>query len=269
MGIRFVTRRPKIGDVYEVPTPRGFGYIQYTHKSREYGYLIRVLPGLYAVRPQYLAEVVAKKENYFVYYPLSACLGDGNVTWVAELPIPEGSQGEQIMRLGWGQPSDGRVLGWWIIDGNNRTYVERLIEKERQYSFLEICSHGMLVYKLCIGWRPETARENDPSASAGQEVIPEDVQKWVDRMSEPETNGVRHYLYFPSKKQALEAKNILVDKGFVKLKTQQCEGTGKWMLLVEREGGGRNAGSIDADMEMLEEVARNAGGEYDGHEIRI
>jgi len=268
LGDLSVARVPKTGDIYEVPTPRGFGYVQYTHRSREYGYLIRVLPGLYVERPKDMADLVAKKENYFVYYPLSACLRVGAFAWVGKLPIPEDSLGEPIMRLGWGQPVDGRVLNWWIIDGDKRTFIDRLTEKEKRYSFLEICSHGMLVYKLCIGWRPETARENDPNAPTGQDEIPEDVQKWVDAMSDPETDEVKHYLYFPSRKQAVEAERTLTKMGFARVKTQRSGDPGKWLVLVTKEGQPARD-SVDADMETLEEVVRNAGGVYDGHEISV
>jgi len=52
----------KIGDVLEVPTPRGFAYVQYAHYQKPYGTLIRVLPGFHQSRPTDFAQLAKTKE---------------------------------------------------------------------------------------------------------------------------------------------------------------------------------------------------------------
>ncbi|MCS7123146.1 MAG: hypothetical protein RMJ17_01025, partial [Candidatus Aenigmarchaeota archaeon] len=43
-------KRPKIGDVFEIKTPKGFAYVQYSIRHPDFGEIIRVLPGLYPDR---------------------------------------------------------------------------------------------------------------------------------------------------------------------------------------------------------------------------
>lgn len=65
-------RRPKIGDVIEIPTPRGLAYAQYTHKHPMYGALLRVLRGIYTKRPADFSEVVKQEEHFKAFFPLKA-----------------------------------------------------------------------------------------------------------------------------------------------------------------------------------------------------
>ena len=51
-------QRPKIGDVIEIATPKGFAYAQFTHDHPMRGEVLRILPGLYASRPADLAALV-------------------------------------------------------------------------------------------------------------------------------------------------------------------------------------------------------------------
>ena len=51
--------RPKIGDVIEIATPKGFAYAQFTHDHPMGGEVLRILPGLYASRPNDLASLGA------------------------------------------------------------------------------------------------------------------------------------------------------------------------------------------------------------------
>jgi hypothetical protein len=44
-------KRPEIGDIIEIKTPKGLAYAQYTHRDALYGNLLRVLPGLYERQP--------------------------------------------------------------------------------------------------------------------------------------------------------------------------------------------------------------------------
>ena len=55
-------KRPRIGDVFEIETPKGLAYAQFTYNYKEppvYGVLIRVLPGLYESRPLLIERIVS------------------------------------------------------------------------------------------------------------------------------------------------------------------------------------------------------------------
>ncbi len=67
-------KRAEIGDVCEIRTPAGLAYVQYTHPHPSMGQLVRVLPGLYAGRPD-VRELAQQKELYFIFYTLDYALG--------------------------------------------------------------------------------------------------------------------------------------------------------------------------------------------------
>jgi hypothetical protein len=83
--------RPRIGDVVEIRTPRGFAYAQYTHEHREpprHGSLLRVLPGLYERQPQDLASLVEQEERFSVFFPLGAALARRIFRIVGNADVP-------------------------------------------------------------------------------------------------------------------------------------------------------------------------------------
>ena len=43
-------KRPKIGDIIEIPTRSGFAYAQFTHKHNLYGALLRVYNTIYQTK---------------------------------------------------------------------------------------------------------------------------------------------------------------------------------------------------------------------------
>jgi hypothetical protein len=58
--------RPKIGDLIEVETPKGFGCLQYTHHTDDAfnQYLLRAIEGLYPERPKDL-DALAGRPHIF------------------------------------------------------------------------------------------------------------------------------------------------------------------------------------------------------------
>jgi len=85
------TKKAKLGDIVEVKTPAGLGYVQYVHEGGTRGQLVRVLPGLYDHRPSNLAELARQKELYFVFlilnYGFRTRIGEMEV--VSSQPIPK------------------------------------------------------------------------------------------------------------------------------------------------------------------------------------
>ena len=81
--------RPKIGDVIEIATPKGFAYAQFTHDHPMLGEVLRILPGLYATRPADLAALVQQRERYVTFFALRAILRDDEVTVLDGREVPE------------------------------------------------------------------------------------------------------------------------------------------------------------------------------------
>jgi hypothetical protein len=83
-------RRPQIGDLIEIETPRGYAYAQYVHKHREpprMGSLIRQLPGFYRERPDNFNALVDAEGRFSVFFPLGAALNRGIFRIVASEPV--------------------------------------------------------------------------------------------------------------------------------------------------------------------------------------
>ena len=83
-------KRPQIGDLIEIETPRGYAYAQYIYKHREpprMGSLIRVLPGFFRERPDDFSALVETEERFSVFFPLGAALNRGIFRIVANEPV--------------------------------------------------------------------------------------------------------------------------------------------------------------------------------------
>ena len=61
----------QIGDLFEISTPKGYAYFQYVYqKDADSVEMIKVLPGLFAVRPNFseLDILVSGKELFFIFF---------------------------------------------------------------------------------------------------------------------------------------------------------------------------------------------------------
>src|SRR5579884_3017800 len=105
-------RRPRIGDILEVRTYKGLAYAQYTHWHREYGYLVRVLPGICDVRPTDLAALVQQPGGFFTFLFLNQALRGDIVRIVAHGAVPEHSKAFPLFKAGVKDPTTGRVATW-------------------------------------------------------------------------------------------------------------------------------------------------------------
>jgi hypothetical protein len=114
-------RRPRIGDLIEIQTPAGLGYVQYVARDKVMGPQIRVLPGAFAERPD-LGNLALEKALYYVHIPLGAAVSRGLLTLVGHAPLP--------------QPS-----------GSIRA-------EDDLYRIRAIWNDTMLAERLATGWRP-------------------------------------------------------------------------------------------------------------------
>jgi hypothetical protein len=80
--------KTRIGDIFEVFTPAGLAYVQYTHDGKGMGQLVRTLPGLFAIRPKNFAELAQQKELYFTFYTLEYAVRANDVELVSHQPVP-------------------------------------------------------------------------------------------------------------------------------------------------------------------------------------
>lgn len=149
--------RAQIGDIVEVETSRGLAYVQYTFKHIDppgYGELLRVLPGLFDVRPKDLTALASKQELYYTFYPLGVALKQKLLRIVANEKIPAQSQSIPLMRVAGWRDKNGKVLNWWVWDGKCTIPSGAAQVDLRMLSIAEVVNHKLFVDRLTYGWDP-------------------------------------------------------------------------------------------------------------------
>jgi hypothetical protein len=144
-------KRPQIGDVIEIETPRGLAYAQYTHEHREpprFGSLLRVLPGLFATTPSDFTDLVAQEERFSVFFPLGAALNRGIFRIVANEPVPEAKRRFPIFGA---LSGDGTM---WLWDGR-REWKSRSGRERTPRALLATWNDTLLIERTADeGWTP-------------------------------------------------------------------------------------------------------------------
>lgn len=152
---------PRIGDIVELQTKKGFAYAQYSHEHEEqprYGSVLRVLPGFFSDTPADLPRLVSQAELFSVLVPLKASLRESALKVVGSVPVPEMSRPFPTFRSGVSDPPDSAVKVWFLWNGGNRERIGELGRGQRSLSILEIVTPALLAKRLEEGWTPE----NDP-----------------------------------------------------------------------------------------------------------
>jgi hypothetical protein len=167
----FVMRKKaRLGDIVEIKTPAGFGYVQYTYDAETNGQLVRVLPGLYEDRPSNFGELAQQKELYFVFLILNRGFrtGIGEMELVSNQPIPEWAISPPIMRHSAATDAHGKTIRWRIIHADTKLTLEELqrapvlthlTPDQRRLSIREIWPPAVMVRRLAERWSPERAEE--------------------------------------------------------------------------------------------------------------
>ena len=156
-------RSATFGDVFALPTQKGFALLQYVNRVPRFAELIRVLPGIYQTIPAEIGSVVATKELYFVEFSISASAKDGDVEYLGNFPIPAWAADWPIMRA----PQirlDGKKPEWWAIlrageliasDAPENRRIKQLTREQRKLSIARWWSIPKLVERVGKGWLPE------------------------------------------------------------------------------------------------------------------
>lgn len=147
-------KRPRIGDIIEIPTPRGYAYAQYTHKVPSYGELLRILPGLYESRPADVASLSRMRERFHVFFPLGIATARGIVSIAGTAEIPEQARAFPTFRMAGGQDRSGRIRNWWLWDGREQRYVGQLTPEQCHLSIAEVWNDTLLIERLASRWSP-------------------------------------------------------------------------------------------------------------------
>lgn len=149
--------RPRIGDIIEIRTPKGYAYAQYTHEhsgTPKMGSLIRVLPGIFASRPGEFSHIVQDQELFSVFFPLGPAVARGITVIVGNTGIPDHLAPFPLFKSGIEDPLTGKVAQWWLWDGEREWPMPELRPEHRNLPMLEIINDTLLIDRIVSYWRP-------------------------------------------------------------------------------------------------------------------
>lgn len=145
--------RLKVGDVFQILTPKGKAYIQYVFNNETIGELIRVFPGLYDNQPINLEEIVTRNEEYFVHFPVKAANKQKLIDKMGNYGLPKGFDIPKLFRTII-KDNDGNLIGWHIIDYDTwqRETVKELTGEQKKLSPWGTWNDTLLVERISQGW---------------------------------------------------------------------------------------------------------------------
>ena len=244
---------PKPGDVLALTATEGTIYVHYLGAHADYGDGIAVCPRAF-VAPVPITDSLFD-DGYVVFYPIRAAIAAGLAKTVGHL-FARGLPA-RLRRPG---ARRGHKVETWIIEENSREEVKRyLSQDELQLPLAVIWNHEMLLQRVHEGWRPE--HEGQPSVKADDDAA-------VEALRGSSTNSaprhVQHYLYFPRYEASELVAKRLRDSGFTTEKRLGADGI-NWLVLARHETVPTEV-EIERLREVMEKLAAEHGGEYDGWE---
>lgn len=153
------TKRPVCGDVYELPLPNGYGYIQYVgdyKKTTPYlGPLVRVLCVHYD-RPTTNFDAFSDPDGTFViFFPLGAAVRRGIVRPVCRIEVPPQFTVCPLFKArGASDNSTGEVKLWWLWDGTDEWREAPLEMEHFDLPLRGIANDTQIIDWIETGWRP-------------------------------------------------------------------------------------------------------------------
>lgn len=146
--------KTKLGDIFEIETPKGKAYLHYIFKSKSGIDLIRVLQGLYQERPVNFDDLVKSKERYMISFPpLSIACKRKILEQVGHYPA-DGFKKPKYMRTVHLIPG---VDAWDIVDTDTlkRQVVKKLTPEQMKLSPWGIWNDTLLIERLVNDWKLE------------------------------------------------------------------------------------------------------------------
>ena len=162
---RQMAKRPRIGDIFEIPLTSGFAYGHYILKYTEppsWGEFVRILRGVRTERVTDWEALSREDDQFLTFYPLGRAVREGVVTIVGHVDVPERLRTFPAFKT-YGkleQVPGGCVLSWLIGSGAKIVAVkhEDLTEAQRQQPLKRIIGHESLIQRIESGWTHDSNR---------------------------------------------------------------------------------------------------------------
>lgn len=149
-------KKVRIGDVIEIPTVKGLAYAQLSHNVKQWGSLLRILPGFHAARPEGFSDLVGQQERFVVFFPLQAAVNRKIFEVVGHEEVPKRSRPLPLFREAGFIDREGRVHDWSLWDGETSRKIGRLDAETRKLPMLEVWNDTLLIQRIEEGWTPAT-----------------------------------------------------------------------------------------------------------------
>ena len=149
-------RRPRIGDLVEIPVGSRRAYAQYAIEHRErprFGSLLRVLAGLHADPLTEFSQALAGPETFYAFVPLRAAVANAGFRIVDRLPLRSEWVTMPPFRTRAFVP--GEAPGWKVWIGDESPLSSVANSELQRLPVLSTWSPQFLIDRLASDWRPE------------------------------------------------------------------------------------------------------------------
>jgi hypothetical protein len=151
------SKKPKFGDIIEMPTIKGFAYALYTHDDlrKYYGEMIRVLPGFFSTRPESFDSLVQEGEQFTVFTGIPEACKFKMAEIVANVAIPEWAKARPKIRWEFEIPNDDGSIDFWYILDEHGLECTKVKELTPELLKLPVDGANCILYvigKKVLGW---------------------------------------------------------------------------------------------------------------------
>lgn len=150
-----MSKRPKIGDIVEIPVEGGFAYAQYVNYYREpprYGPLLRIFTKIHRSRPRKI-EGSLIGDHYFGFFPIAPAVRCELVSIVGTQSIPSSDRPRPTFRT-YNVGKDGKKTSLFICDERGEQRVSSWTKAQREFSIKRIYTFPTLVKRIQDGYHP-------------------------------------------------------------------------------------------------------------------
>ena len=137
-------RRPKEGDIVEVPTTLGYFYGLVTHRH-DWGDVTRFWKTPYPARPNDLPDFSNPRNLLTKQCAFVGSLDKGEVKIVGHIEIPEPMLKFPLFRSGTANHKTKKVEVWWLWEGKENTRVGELNEEQKKLPRSGACNNAGIV----------------------------------------------------------------------------------------------------------------------------
>lgn len=235
-----------VGSIVEIATAKGFTYALCVHDDPMYGLLWRIIDRTFDARPEDLRALIREPERFFAFSPIESVASDGPFRYVDRVTVPPEIAALPTLRWPIHRPGSSEIVRWKLWSGSTSGPLPIAGPEHVDLSILQITHPTALRERIETGWRP---RDRPVVASPG---------------GPPSTPSglVRFFIGFTDPSSAKAALSRLSAGGWA---TETHAEDDRVTVVASRFV----AGSAAESRGVVERLAREFGGEYEGLEIDL